>query len=67
MANSHFKEVTMTPWKTACIDLIGPYPLNDRLRNDSILNVMEFVDQITVWLEITEFPDKIIHSLYFGL
>ena len=52
------KEVTMTPWETVCIDLIGPYTVTDRSGNDRILNAMTFVDPATGWFEITEIPDK---------
>ena len=52
------KEVTMTPWETVCIDLIGPYTVTDRSDNDRILIAMTFVDPATGWFEITEIPDK---------
>ena len=53
-----FKEVTMIPWKTVCIDLIGQYTVTDKSGNDRILNAMTFVDPATGWFEITEIPDK---------
>ena len=52
------KEVTMTPWETVCIDLVGPYTVTDRLGNDRILTAMTFVDPATGWFEIAEIPDK---------
>ena len=52
------KEVTMTPWETVCIDLVGPYTVTDRSGNDRILNAMTFVDPATGWFEIAEIPDK---------
>ena len=52
------KEVTMTPWETVCIDLIGPYTVTDRSVNDRILNTMTFVNPATGWFDITEIPDK---------
>ena len=52
------QEVTITPWKSVCIDLIGPQTVTDRLVNYRILNVTIFVDTATGWFEMTELLDK---------
>ena len=52
------KKVSMIPWETICIDLVGPYTDTDKLGNDRTLLAMTFVDPATGWFEITEIPEK---------
>ena len=52
------KDVSMIPWETICIDLVGPYTVTDKLGNDRTLLTITFVDPATGWFEITEIPDK---------
>ena len=41
------KEVSMIPWETVCIALVGPYTVTDKLGNDRTLLAMTFVDPAT--------------------
>ena len=43
----------LIPWKTVCIDLLGPYTVNGR-----IINIMTCVDPATVRFGIDEINDK---------
>ena len=52
------KQVSMIPWETVCIDLVGPYTVTDKTGNDRTLLAMTFVDPATGWFEITEIPEK---------
>ena len=52
------KDVSMIPWETVCIDLVGPYTVTDKLGKDRTLLAMTFVDPATGWFEITEIPEK---------
>ena len=36
------KEVSMIPWETVCIDLVGPYTVTDKLGNDRTLLAITF-------------------------
>lgn len=64
------KPPEITPWKTLCIDLIGPYKIGkpavkDRKTNkittkstEITLRALTMIDPATGWFEIVEVPDK---------
>ena len=49
------KEAETTPWKTVCVDLVGPYTI---LNNDKALTLtaMTMIDPVTSWFEIVQVP-----------
>ena len=51
------KQPDVIPWKTLCIDLIGPYQFGDK--EDAItLQCLTMIDPATGWFEITDIPEK---------
>ena len=54
--------VEITPWKTLCIDLIGPYtigPVNKKKQHlCATLHCLTMIDPATGWFEIVEIDDK---------
>jgi hypothetical protein len=50
------KEAETTPWKSVCVDLIGPYTI--KAKDDTVLDFMclTMIDPATGWFEIVELP-----------
>ncbi len=50
------KTVITTPWRTLCVDLIGPYTLKGK--NGSVIDFMALtmIDPASSWFEIVELP-----------
>jgi hypothetical protein len=51
------KEADVQPWKTVCIDLIGPYTIG-KGTNAITLHAMTMIDPATGWFEIAEIPQQ---------
>ena len=51
-------DIHITPWKTVCVDLIGPYSLTDGSGKEYKLHAMTMADPATGWFEIAEISDK---------
>ena len=56
------KDPEVIPWKTLCIDLIGPYTIDagdvKKKRQPIILHCLTMIDPATGWFEIVEIPKK---------
>ena len=50
------KTVITTPWRTLCVDLIGPYTLKGK--DGSVIDFMALtmIDPASSWFEIVELP-----------
>ena len=44
------------PWKTLCVDLVGPYTLNGKDGTEVDFMCMTMIDPATSWFEIVEIP-----------
>ena len=51
------KDVEVQPWKTVCVDLIGPYTVRTKKGVQS-LHAMTMFDPATSWFEVVEIPNK---------
>ena len=51
------KDVEHHPWKTLCVDLIGPYTVRTKKGQQS-LHAMTMFDPATSWFEVVEIPNK---------
>jgi transposase InsO family protein len=51
------KEPDVEPWKTLCIDLIGPYTIG-KGQHTTVLYAMTMIDPATGWFEICEIPKR---------
>ena len=51
------KDVEVQPWKTLCVDLIGPYTVRNKKGTQS-LHAMTMFDPATSWFEVVEIPNK---------
>ena len=51
------KDVEVQPWKTLCVDLIGPYTVRTKKGVQS-LHAMTMFDPATSWFEVVEIPNK---------
>ena len=62
------KNPEVIPWKTLCIDLIGPYKFGSD-KKEVVLHCMTMIDPATGWFEIVQVPnkqaDEIINLLEF--
>ena len=55
------KEPEVIPWYTLCIDLIGPYSFDIKVKGRKktiILHCLTMIDPATGWFEIMEVPEK---------
>jgi hypothetical protein len=49
----------MVPWDKVCIDLIGPYKIGSKEKdNHAVLHCLTMIDPATGWFEIIEIPAK---------
>ena len=51
------KDVEHHPWKTFCVDLIGPYTVRTQKGQQS-LHAMTMFDPATSWFEVVEIPNE---------
>ena len=51
------KDAEIQPWKTLCVDLIGPYTVRNKKGKQS-LHAMTMFDPATSWFEVAEIPNK---------
>ena len=51
------KSADVIPWKTLCVDLIGPYTIGTG-KNAATLHCLTMIDPATGWFEIVEIADK---------
>ena len=51
------KNPEVIPWKTLCIDLIGPYKFGQG-KKEVVLHCLTMIDPATGWFEIVEVPNK---------
>jgi hypothetical protein len=51
------KQAETEPWKSVCIDLIGPYSIG-KGSNETVLHAMTMIDPATGWFEIAEIPKQ---------
>jgi transposase InsO family protein len=52
------KEAEASPWDKMCIDLIGPYTIRRKGKNDLICKCVTMIDPATGWFEIHHYNDK---------
>ena len=46
------------PWNKLCVDLIGPYKIRIKGRDNIILKAVTMIDPVTGWFERTQYIDK---------
>jgi transposase InsO family protein len=47
-----------TPWDKLCVDLIGPYKIRRKGKEDLICRCVTMIDPATGWFEIQQYDDK---------
>ncbi len=52
------KEAEADPWEKLCVDLIGPYTIKRRGKQNLILWCVTMIDPATGWFEMKEIPNK---------
>ena len=52
------KQAEATPWDKLCIDLIGPYKIRRKAKNDLVCKCVTMIDPATGWFEIHQYDDK---------
>jgi hypothetical protein len=52
------KEAEATPWDKLCVDLIGPYKIRRKGKDNFICKCVTMIDPATGWLEIQQYNDK---------
>jgi hypothetical protein len=52
------KEAEASPWDKMCIDLIGPYTIRRKEKNDLVHKCVTMIDPTTGWFEIHQYNDK---------
>ena len=52
------KDAEATPWDKLCIDLIGPYKIRRKGKEDLICRCVTMIDPATGWFEIQQYDDK---------
>ena len=52
------KEAEHIPWDKLCIDLIGPYKIRRKGKEDLVLKAVTMIDPATGWFEICQYDDK---------
>ena len=50
------KTIITTPWRTVCIDLVGPYTLNGKDGSDTDFMALTIIDPTSSWFEIVKLP-----------
>lgn len=49
----HPKQISMIPWETVCVDLVGPYSVKTD-RGDHSFHALTIMDPVTNWIEIVD-------------
>ena len=49
------KEAETTPWKTVCVDCVGPYTIINNNKSYQLM-AMTMIDPVTSWFEIVQIP-----------
>ena len=52
------KEAESIPWDVMCIDLIGPYKIRRKGKNDLVCRCVTMIDPATGWFEMHQYDDK---------
>ena len=52
------KEAESKPWDKMCIDLIGPYKIRRKGKDDLVCKCVTMIDPATGWFEIHQYDDK---------
>ena len=52
------KEAETNPWEQLCVDLIGPYTIRRKGRENLICQCVTMIDPATGWFEIHQYDDK---------
>ena len=52
------KDIDDRPWRTLCVDLIGPYKITKNVKKVLYLSALTMIDPATGWIEIVQIPDK---------
>ncbi|MGH7974544.1 MAG: RNase H-like domain-containing protein, partial [bacterium] len=52
------KEAEWEPWRTLCVDLIGPYDVKTLHNKNKQIWAMTMIDPATSWFEVIEIPNK---------
>jgi hypothetical protein len=52
------KEAKATPWDKLCVDLIGPYKIRRKGKEEFICKCVTMLDPATAWFEIQQYDDK---------
>jgi hypothetical protein len=52
------KEAEADPWEVLCVDLIGPYTIKRRAKEDLKLWCVTMIDPATGWFEMRQIPNK---------
>ena len=58
------KRVELIPWKTVCVNLIGPYTVEAKDGTISDFLYLTMIDPVTGWFKIIEFPNTKITYLH---
>jgi hypothetical protein len=54
---SNLRQVEATPWDKMCIDLIGPYTIRGKGKQDLMCKYVTMIDPATGWFEIHQYDD----------
>jgi hypothetical protein len=52
------KEAKAKPWDKLCVDLIGPYKIGRKGKEELICKCVTMIDSATGWSEIQQYDDK---------
>ena len=52
------KEAEAEPWDKMCIDLIGPYKIRRKGKEDLVCKAVTMIDPATGWFELNQIPNK---------
>jgi hypothetical protein len=52
------KKAETTPWDKLCVDLVGPYKIQRKGKEDLICRCVTMIDPATGWFEIQRYDDK---------
>lgn len=61
------KKAEYKPWRRLCVDLIGPYPVQDATGKVHQLLALTMIDPATSWFEIAEIPNKTAETVALTL
>ena len=46
------------PWNKICVDIVGPYKIHSKGKDNLILKSLTMIDPVTSWFEITQYKNK---------